>query len=190
MSTMTKRYFWADAPSPAHDLIAQMGEHNKQAYTEAKASLDAITHLDCNPVYRGAHLCGFCATVDPLPAHLRADGEVDGKAVLVPYGRTILANALRHTIRKAKPRMDSREIARRLRLDWMCIDVPNLVSHHSACGWRDNRFWIQIPFGNADQNSGREGPDIPAWLTEAKAWEMDRWFAEGREAVEKMEHAA
>lgn len=189
-SPITKRYFWSDAPSPAHELIAAISEHNNSAYAEAKASIDTLTKLDTKPVYRGSQLAGFLAKADLLPSFIRKDGTCEGEPIYVPYGRTTHANSLRNTFRQAKNRMTSDGIVSSLGLAWMVVDTQTMRFFRSAGGWRDDRFWVQIPFGGEDQNSGKAGPDIPGWLTEAREWEMKRWFDIGRAGVEALQAAA
>jgi hypothetical protein len=175
---INNRYFWCDAPSPLHDLLA---EHNAKSYAFF-AELDVLAKSIGAETFVGrSRVEGAVFKDAPDLKAWRLMGKTpDGQRYYMPARNT---KERKELARKLGGMVipSHQSIVHKAGLHWMAIDGRYM--QESGFGMRDGRIFIRIPFnGEVEANGGKAGPEIPAYLTECKEWEYKRWFDEGRQS--------
>jgi hypothetical protein len=179
---MESRYFWCDAPSPLHEEFKVAHAAQNEAVTRAR-ELAKSFGAEAPAINMGGFLRGFVFAepppeVGPYYWHRAGKTSDTGGTYYVPRRRTKVGKQLDSSMLKRWFRPIGDCIVARAGLYIMRYGDGSM--NYTTAGWRDGRIFIQIPSGG----SGDEFPKIPAYLTECKQWEMDRWFDLGRAAVE------
>lgn len=175
-----RRYFWCDAPSPLHDVLADQNAKREEAF----ARLDALAKsvgAKCMAA-KGGIVYGFVFADTPKngDVHWKCMGRThDGDEYYLPKKNSKAGKELANVVAKERFPDPRDAIAHASGLHIMQFSGRYMNS--TTAGWRDDRIFVSVPCGG----QGDKFPEtIPAYLTECKEWEMKRWFDVGREDVE------
>lgn len=171
------RYFWCDAPSPLHDVLASANAEREKAFADLDALAKSVG-AKCMAA-KGGTVYGFVFASTPKngDVHWKFMGRTnDDDEYYMPKKNSKAGKELAARVAKARfpdPR-DSIVAASGMNIMQFSGRYMNLTT----AGWKDERIFLSVPFGG----QGDKFPEtIPAYLTECKEWEMKRWFDVGRE---------
>lgn len=171
-----RRYFWCDGPSPLHKALSAAQEKQSAAVKSIKDLAKSLGARDS--VGRDGFVSGFVFDETPPAASWKHAGTLDdGTKYYVPTKRSKEGRdlALRMSRRWYEPISDQLVSASGMARDI----VQGRYFCHSGAGFKDNRIFISVPAGDSGEG-GDKFPKIPAYMTECKEWEMQRWFDLGR----------
>lgn len=170
------RYLWCDSPSPAHAALETWKELRASRFAEGEALAKRVSAETC--AFRHC-VEGFFFSVPP--EGWKVEGVTEkGEKYFAPVKKTKEGKALAKEM-KAIIIPSQETLLHSLELHRMVFRKSGRVSH-STIGWKDERIYIRIPVATGDDDGDKGAFSFPSYLTECKEWEMQRWFAEGREA--------
>lgn len=181
MSTVVRRYFWCDAPSPLHE--AKENADSRDAAASEKAmklavEVGAETYACSQRGFLGFIFAGGSPSDDHAMSWKKKGYVSTGEAYYMPQRNTKAGRLLFEKLGSIGLVSVANEVLRAADLLIMTFAEPYM--HSSTAGWKDDRIFVSIPQGGC----GDPFPKIPDYLTECEKWEMERWFSVGRKRAE------
>lgn len=173
MTDTIRDWYYADAPSPAHDAIKELTKSHHATKRRTRALCKEIGAETA--AYRGSHLCGFIFSGDVPPTNWRKLAVSASRPVFTPK-RAGAAN------RKLLATMNTLSLPDYLDLPAMLgISRWVIYGNHlykTAVHSRGGRVFFGIPKSKPGAR-GDKPVQVPAWLTPCPAWAKDKFLDTG-----------